>query len=75
MNYPKVSIIVLNWNRLEDTIECLDSLKEITYPDYEVIVVDNGSEGNDANILEKKYKDYIKVIRNKENLVLLVETI
>ena len=67
-NYPKVSIIILNWNGLKDTIECLDSLKKIIYPNYEVIVVDNGSKGNDANVLEEKYKDYIGIIRNKENL-------
>jgi len=65
---PKVSIIILNWNGLKDTIECLESLKKITYPNYEVIVVDNASKGNDADILEEKYKDYIRVIRNKENL-------
>ena len=68
MTYPKVSIIILNWNRLEDTINCLDSLKKITYSNYEVIVVDNGSKGNDANVLDKKYGDYIRLIRNKENL-------
>lgn len=68
MSSSKVSIIILNWNGLKDTIECLESLKKITYPNYEVIVVDNGSEGNDADVLEEKYKDYIKVIRNKENL-------
>jgi len=68
MNNPKVSIIILNWNGLKDTIECLESLKKITYPNYEVIIVDNGSEGNDADVLEEKYRDYIKLIRNKENL-------
>jgi len=68
MTYPKVSIIILNWNNYEDTKECLLSLDKITYPNYEVIVVDNGSEGNDAVILEEQYKDYINVIRNKENL-------
>lgn len=65
---PKVSIIILNWNGLKDTIECLESLKGITYSDYEVIVVDNGSKGNDADILENKYKGYIRLIRKKENL-------
>ena len=68
MMNPKVSIIILNWNGLKYTIECLESLKKITYPNYEVIVVDNGSEGNDADVLEKRYKGYIKLIRNKENL-------
>lgn len=48
MNKPKVSILTLNWNSFEDTIECLESLKKITYPNYEVIVVDNGSKGNEA---------------------------
>lgn len=66
--HPRVSIIILNWNGLEDTINCLESLKKITYPNYEVIVVDNGSKGNDADVLEEKYKGYIKLIRNKENL-------
>jgi len=41
--WPKVAIIVLNWNGWRDTIECLESLQRITYPNYQVIVVDNGS--------------------------------
>ena len=40
---PKVSIIILNWNGWRDTIECLQSLQRLTYPNYQVIVVDNGS--------------------------------
>lgn len=40
---PKISIIILNWNGWEDTIECLESLYRINYPNYEVIVVDNFS--------------------------------
>ncbi|HUV45510.1 MAG TPA: glycosyltransferase family 2 protein [Dehalococcoidia bacterium] len=67
MNYPKVSIIILNWNGLEDTIECLESLKKISYPNYEVIVVDNGSKGNDAQVLEEKFGDYIHLIKNDKN--------
>jgi GT2 family glycosyltransferase len=41
---PRVSIIILNWNGWKDTIECLESVYQITYPNYDVIVVDNGSE-------------------------------
>lgn len=40
---PKVSIVIVNWNGWQDTLECLDSLKKIIYPNYEVIVIDNGS--------------------------------
>lgn len=67
MNHPKVIIIILNWNGLEDTIECLESLKKITYPNYEVIVVDNGSEGNDAQVLKERFGDYIQLIQNDKN--------
>jgi len=42
-NWPKVAIIVLNWNGWRDTIECLESLQRLTYPNYQIIVVDNGS--------------------------------
>ena len=41
--WPKVAIVILNWNGWQDTIECLESLQRITYPNYQVIVVDNGS--------------------------------
>ena len=64
---PKVSIIILNWNGLDDTIECLESLQKITYPNYEVIVVDNGSRGNDAQVLREKFGDYIELIQNDKN--------
>jgi GT2 family glycosyltransferase len=67
MEFPKVSILILNWNGLEGTTECLKSLKKITYPNYEIIVVDNGSNGDDADVLEANFKDYIKLIRNDKN--------
>jgi GT2 family glycosyltransferase len=65
--HPKVSIIILNWNGLEDTTECLESLKKITYSNYEVVVVDNGSQGNDAQVLRERFGDYIHVIENDRN--------
>ena len=67
VKYPKVSIIILNWNGLEDTIECLESLKNITYPNYEVIIVDNGSEGNDAQVLKERFSDYVHLMQNDRN--------
>jgi GT2 family glycosyltransferase len=50
----KVAIIILNWNGWEDTIECLESIYQIAYPLYEIIVVDNGSK--DESI--QKINDY-----------------
>ena len=66
-NHPKVSIIVLNWNGLDDTIECLGSLKRITYPNYNVILVDNASTGNDVAVLREQFGDFIYIIPNDRN--------
>jgi GT2 family glycosyltransferase len=65
--YPKVSIIILNWNGLTDTIECLESLKKITYPNSEVVIVDNASRGNDVQVLQEKFGDYVHLIQNDRN--------
>ena len=63
-----VAIIILNWNGLGDTIECLESLRRITYPSCKIVVVDNGSKGNDASILEEKYGKAVHIIRSKTNM-------
>ena len=53
---PIVTIIILNWNGWEDTIECIESVYQIKYPNYYLIVVDNGS--NDDSI--EKIRKYCK---------------
>jgi len=40
----KISIIILHWKNIEDTLECLKSVQALDYSLYDVIVVDNGSE-------------------------------
>lgn len=40
---PRVAIIILNWNGWRDTVECLESVFLLDYPDFRVIVCDNGS--------------------------------
>lgn len=42
-SWPRVAIVILNWNGWRDTVECLSSLREVDYPNYLVIIVDNGS--------------------------------
>jgi GT2 family glycosyltransferase len=61
MGYPEVSIIILNWNRWKDTIECLESLYQITYLSYRVIVVDNGSKDGSIERIKEFAEGRIKV--------------
>ncbi|MFC1915839.1 glycosyltransferase family 2 protein [Chloroflexota bacterium] len=67
MNQPRVTVIILNWNGLKDTIECLESIKRTTYANYEVVVVDNGSRGNDAQVLKEKFGNWAHIIENDKN--------
>ena len=55
-SFPPVAIILLNYNGAEDTIECLESLREITYPNYRIVIVDNDSSDNSVEIM----KDYLQ---------------
>jgi len=59
---PRVSIIILNWNGWKDTIECLESVYQITYPNYDVIVVDNGSEDESLEKIKGYAEGKLKVI-------------
>ncbi len=64
---PKVSIIVLNWNGRQDTIECINSLKAITYSNYTIVLVDNGSTDGSQTLLRERFPD-IDLIQNGQNL-------
>jgi GT2 family glycosyltransferase len=63
---PLVFILVLNWNGLADTTECLRSLSLLRYKNKRVVVVDNGSDGEEAIKIETTFPA-VTVIRNKEN--------
>jgi GT2 family glycosyltransferase len=43
---PHLSVIILNWNTWQDTIECIESLYHNTYDNFSLIVVDNNSTDN-----------------------------
>lgn len=67
MPFPKVSVITVNWNNFNDSAECLESLRKTTYPNFEVMVVDNGSVGDDVSLLKQKFGDSIRLIVNDKN--------
>ncbi|EKD44671.1 MAG: hypothetical protein ACD_71C00052G0002 [uncultured bacterium (gcode 4)] len=61
MRKELVYIILVNWNRWRDTIECLNSLKKLTYSNFKIVVIDNGS--TDKSVVKlKKYSSLIKLI-------------
>lgn len=57
MNRSSVAVIVLNWNNPDDTLCCLASLAQVTYPRCQVIVVDNGSTDDSVARIRSAYPD------------------
>ena len=52
---PKVAIVLVNWNGREDTLECLDSIGKIDYPNFAVVLVDNGSSDGSVMAIREQF--------------------
>lgn len=66
---PRVGIIVLNWNGLEDTRACLLSLRALEGPPPQIYVVDNGSTDGSVEALFREYGEAITILANRRNLL------
>lgn len=64
---PFVVIVVLNWNKPDDTLACLDSLTALGYSNVHIIVVDNGSTDNSVKRISQAYRE-VEIIEAKTNL-------
>lgn len=58
---PSVSIVLLNWNSSEHTIECIESLLQIEYENFEITIVDNNSDAHHIDQLEAYFSGDIDV--------------
>ena len=67
MQYPKISIITVNYNEPEVTYELLNSIRDCGYPNLETWVVDNASKENPVPYINQHYPE-VKTIRSEVNL-------
>ncbi len=49
--WPKISVVICTYNGSKTIQKCLECLTKLKYPDYEVIIVNDGSTDNTANII------------------------
>lgn len=63
----KVFIILVNYNGVTDTLECIKSLESIYYNNYEIVVVDNNSTDNSLDTLKEKLSYKHHVISSNKN--------
>ncbi|TRX60132.1 glycosyltransferase family 2 protein [Fulvivirga sp. M361] len=64
---PLISIIILNYNQIDVTCEFLDSTKSLTYPNYEIIMVDNASKADPTERINNEYPE-VRLIKSDVNL-------
>jgi hypothetical protein len=58
-NYPLVSIVSVNYNGSEDTCEFIESLTKISYPNIEIIIIDNASPADNPKIIKQRFPNVI----------------
>jgi GT2 family glycosyltransferase len=66
MNQPFLVLVVLNFNRREDTLKCLSSVKQNTYNNYKVILLDNNSTDGSIQAVRSTYPE-VQIIELNEN--------
>jgi GT2 family glycosyltransferase len=78
--YPNISIIIVNWNNAKDTIKCLESVYQLNYPNYNVILIDNNSKDGSLEKIKKYSFNNLKIKSNsfdnrnsKDNFIKILE--
>ncbi len=66
-NYPSVYAIIVNWNKPNLTIDCIDSLFHQNNINLQLVVVDNGSKDESVRLIKEKFSG-IDIIENPHNL-------
>jgi GT2 family glycosyltransferase len=63
---PVISVVIVNWNRRDLLRACLDSLAAQTFTNFEIIVVDNGSDDGSQAMVRELGRP-VQLIENREN--------
>jgi len=64
---PKVSVIIVNWNGKRLLRDCLNSIERTEYSNFDVVVVDNGSNDGSVEMIRNEFQ-WVDIILNEANL-------
>jgi GT2 family glycosyltransferase len=67
MSRPRVAVVVLNWNGWRHTIRCLELLNRLSYPAFDIVVVDNGSSDGSEGRIREAFPE-VKILQTGANL-------
>lgn len=63
-----IGIVICNYNKRDYVLGCIQSVIESKMQDFDIYVVDNASEDDSVEMIEKEYGDKVELIVNEENL-------
>jgi GT2 family glycosyltransferase len=66
LDFPLISILILNWNRPEKTVLSIKSAQCQTYENFEIVLIDNGSTDNSIDIIQSAFPD-LQIIQLNKN--------
>ncbi len=64
----KIGIVICNYNKEDDVLDCIQSILESKFQDFDLYVVDNGSTDMSVKRIKETYPGKLVLIENKENL-------
>ena len=68
MSSPVISLITINYKQAAVTCDLLESIRTLTYPCIEVIIVDNGSQDDIAERIQQGHYPNVTLVNSPENL-------
>jgi len=60
-------LVILAWNQLTETLQCLESIQSLNHPPEHILLVDNGSTDETVSTVLQGYPG-VTIIRSEENL-------
>jgi GT2 family glycosyltransferase len=67
MNLPAVAVVIVNWNRWDDTTACVASVLATGYMPLQIIVVDNGSDCSNTS-MQSAFPSAVELVRSPTNV-------
>lgn len=61
----KVAVVILNWNRKDNLLDCLKHIYEMDYPLYQIIVVDNASTDGSVAAVQAQFPQVVMVVNDR----------
>lgn len=64
---PLVYVLILNWKSAQETIACCEALQRTGYPNYKILLIENGSPDDSERVLRTRFPD-LELIQTGKNL-------